>query len=184
MSRQGAENRSGQARAKKEPWQDFEGEVAELVEGLDSGAFVEQDAHIPGLVSGTLRQLDALVRGQVVGQNITIAIEAKRYKRPVSIGTIDEFVGKLLDVGCDRGVLYAAGGFTEGALSRASNARNPGIGCVHLPPRADGILVMRNAGLSPLEQAFEEHLDRILGVHRTQEYDEWLRNDVANLYRH
>jgi hypothetical protein len=135
------------------------------------------------LVSGATRQLDALVRGQVVGQDIAIAVEAKRYKRPVSIGTIDEFVGKLLDVGCDRGVLYAAGGFSEAALSRASNARNPGIGCVHLAPYTD-VAGLPRATLSPLEMAYEEHLDRIVGVDRTQEYDEWLRSDVANLYRH
>ncbi|MGW6580015.1 restriction endonuclease [Streptomyces globisporus] len=185
MIRQGAGSQSGQVRGKKqEPWQHFEQEVAELVESLDSGATVEPDAHLTGLVSGATRQLDALVRGQVVGQDITIAIEAKRYKRPVSIGTIDEFVAKLLDVGCDRGVLYAAGGFSEAALSRASNARNPGIGCVHLAPRADGALMLSCTGLGPVELAFEEHLDRIVGVHRTQEYDAWLSSGVANLYRH
>ncbi len=100
------------------------------------------------------------------------------------MGTIDEFVGELLDVGCDRGVLYAAGGFSEAALSRASNARNPGIGCVHLPPRADGALVLSYMRLSLPEQVFEEHLDRTVGAHRTQECDEWLRGDVANPYRH
>ncbi|MFF3732724.1 restriction endonuclease, partial [Streptomyces sp. NPDC002476] len=139
MIRQGVGTQRGQVRGKRqEPWQHFEQEVAELVESLDSGATVEPDAHVTGLVSGATRQLDALVRGHVVGQDITIAVEAKRYKRPVSIGTIDEFVGKLLDVGCDRGVLYAAGGFSEAALSRASAARNPGIGCVLKFPRDVG----------------------------------------------
>ncbi|MGX1760378.1 restriction endonuclease [Streptomyces lydicus] len=84
-----------------------------------------------------LRQLDALVQGQLAGQPVSIAIEAKRYGRSVSIGTVDEFIGKMLDVGCDRGVLYAAGGFTDGALARASNARNPAVGCVHLAPSVE-----------------------------------------------
>ncbi|MFJ1957311.1 hypothetical protein ACIOGT_27840 [Streptomyces microflavus] len=92
MMRQGVRSQSGQVRGKKqEPWQHFEQEVAELVESLDSGATVEPDAHVTGLVSGATRQLDALVRGQVIGQGITIAIEAKRYKRPVSIVSCPEF---------------------------------------------------------------------------------------------
>ncbi|MFB8440046.1 hypothetical protein ACFC7A_13470 [Streptomyces niveus] len=59
----------------------------------------------------------------------------------------------------------------------------PGEGRACTLLRADGALMRSRTGLGPVEPVFEEHLDRIVGVHRTQEYDEWLRSGVANLYR-
>lgn len=180
------DNRSrARKRGPRPQWWEYEQEVAQLVEELDSGTTVEHNMRVTGRVSGVKRQLDALVQGQVAGQPVTIVIEAKRYARKVSIGTIDEFIGKMLDVGCDRGVLYAAGGFSDAALSRASSARNPAVGCVYLAP-TDGLLMSRvsPAELTTLEFANEEHLDQILGEKRTQEYDEWLGGRDVALYRH
>ncbi|MCX5445998.1 restriction endonuclease [Streptomyces nigrescens] len=198
-----------QKRAQRPRWWEYEREVAELVDGLESGTTVEHDQRVTGRISGVLRQLDALVQGQLAGQPVSIAIEAKRYGRSVSIGTVDEFIGKMLDVGCDRGVLYAAGGFTEGALKRASNARNPAVGCVHLAPSAEaslpdaGNVVTAPDGLTApgsvasgsgrvyqagrestvLEVALDDYLDRLVGPNRTDRYDVWLARIDVVLYR-
>lgn len=184
MIRRGSETRTGGAQPKAvPPWQEFEWEVNELIASLDPGAHLVADEHVLGLISGATRQLDAFVRGQVVGQPITIAVEAKRYKRPISIGTVDEFIGKMLDVGCDRGILCSAGGFSEAALSRASNARHPAVGCVHIQPfTTGGVLQHCRTVPSPAELLKEQLLDRTVGPNRTPEYDEWLSGDV-NLYR-
>ncbi|GGY65573.1 restriction endonuclease [Streptomyces xanthochromogenes] len=162
---------------------EFESEVAELVKSLDSNAQVDPNAHVIGQVSGIARQLDALVTGTVAGQKITIAIEAKRYGRRVSIGTVDEFVGKMMDVGCDRGLLFAAGGFTEGALARARKARLPVVGVVHLKPKLPKREPVLERGPvfsleapwaeTPLQQAERRFLDEAVGQHRTTSYDEW-----------
>ncbi|MFD9879987.1 restriction endonuclease [Streptomyces alboflavus] len=123
-------------RAKRENesflWQLYELEVAELLSTLEPGATIQHDEKVDGLVSQTKRQLDALVTGTFAGQPLRIAIEAKRHARPVEIGTIDAFVGKLLDIGVEWGILYSYGGFQLGARSRAANAHNPRVGLVHL----------------------------------------------------
>ncbi len=146
------------------------------MDSLDEGATVRMNQQVPGNISGVQRQLDALLRGEVAGQPISIAIEAKRYQRRVSIGTIDEFIGKILDVGCDRGVLYSAGGFTDGALSRASNARNPAVGCVHLPPDTADVDAL-NAVVCDYSYTVDES-----GLH-TGGYRLWLEGHDLWLYR-
>ena len=45
---------------------------------------------------------------------------------------IDGFVGKLLDLGAERGIFYSAAGFTDGAIRRADRQRNPNIALEHL----------------------------------------------------
>jgi hypothetical protein len=67
---------------------------------------------------------------------MSIAIECKRYARCLGIGGVDESAGKLMDLGVDRGVLYALGGFTTGAIARAGGASQPQIKLRDLAPTA------------------------------------------------
>ncbi|MFF8998022.1 restriction endonuclease [Streptomyces achromogenes] len=174
-------------------WREYEQEVATLVDSLDAGTTVQHNRYVVGRISGVRRQLDAVVEGHVAGQRVSIVIEAKLYKRNVSIGTIDEFIGKMLDVGCDRGVLYAAGGFTDGALSRAGNARNPAVGCVLLTPSAAPVATVNHdlPGASDVmermpdftETALDAHLNLIVGYNRTAEYKKWILSGRSMLYR-
>lgn len=39
--------------------------------------------------------------------NARNCVECKRYRRRVAIGDVDQFVGKLIDVGADQGILYS-----------------------------------------------------------------------------
>ncbi|OCC13927.1 restriction endonuclease [Streptomyces sp. PTY087I2] len=120
-------------------WLAYEKRVAALVMALDANASITHNEIRVGVMSGVPRQLDALAVGSVAGQKLSVVIEAKCYGRRVSIGTVDEFIGKLLDLGAARGILYAAGGFTTGAVKRAERALNPGVALEHLanliPPR-------------------------------------------------
>jgi len=45
---------------------------------------------------------------------------------------VDQFIGKLLDIGADRGILYSYGGFTSSAVSRAMGSSNPHVSTVAL----------------------------------------------------
>lgn len=78
-------------------------------------------------MSSRTRQVDVLLVGRVADQELTIAIECKRYARRLGIGAVDEFVGKLLDLDADRGVLCSVAGFTAGAEARASGGRVPKV---------------------------------------------------------
>lgn len=74
-----------------------------------------------------MRQIDVLARGLVAGVEITLVVECKLYQRPVAIGDVDQFVGKLIDIGADRGILYSGSGFTGGAAARALGAVSPAV---------------------------------------------------------
>lgn len=114
-------------------WQQFEREVARVLADMDANAQVEYDAHILGGLSGVERQIDALIRGTIVGHSVTLVAECKRYTKPVGIGLVDELVGKMLDVGADAGLMYAFAGYSSGAHSRAAGARNPKVELRRLP---------------------------------------------------
>lgn len=108
-------------------WRRFEKGIQKLLAGLDPSAEVLHDQQLPGRLSGTSRQVDVLVQGSIAGEKLTIAVECKRYTKPLGIGAVDEFVGKLLDVGVDRGVLYALTGLTGPASARAHGASQPKV---------------------------------------------------------
>jgi hypothetical protein len=98
-----------------------------MLKALDPGAKVVHDEHIAGRLSGAQRQIDVLATGKVVGLEVTVAVECKRHRRPASIEVVDQFIGKILDVGADRGILYSYSGFSNNAVSRAIGSSNPSI---------------------------------------------------------
>ncbi|MGW0312563.1 restriction endonuclease [Streptomyces flavidovirens] len=113
-------------------WREYEKRITALLAALDPNASVQHNQKIDGWISGVPRQVDALAEGSIAGQNMRVVAEAKCHGRRVNIEMIDGFVGKLLDLGAERGVFYSAAGFTDGAIRRAEKQRNPNVGLVHL----------------------------------------------------
>ncbi|MES4908429.1 MULTISPECIES: restriction endonuclease [unclassified Streptomyces] len=108
-------------------WQRYELSVHEMLKALDPGATVVHNEHVNGRLSGAKRQIDVLATGKVVGLEIKVAVECKRLRRPANIEVVDQFIGKVLDIGADRGVLYSYSGFSDNAVSRAKGSSNPSI---------------------------------------------------------
>lgn len=108
-------------------WRQFELDVVRTIANLDPAAEVVHDESVKGHYSGTKRQLDAVARKSLAGAPVEVVIECKQYKRKLGIGKIDEFVGKLIDIGCAHGILYATSGVTEPARLRAGGSINPRI---------------------------------------------------------
>lgn len=106
-------------------WQLFEKEVRDSLQEVDTNATVAWNHSVVGLISGTPRQVDVYATGTISGQAFVIVVECKRYKRPLGIGTVDEFAGKLQDIGADRGIIYGLNGLTEPAKMRAQGAIQP-----------------------------------------------------------
>jgi hypothetical protein len=121
------ENELVEAEVARPRWKAFEGSVAEMIARLGDGATVERDTVLPGAASGVHRQVDVLVSGTIGGSRLKIAVECKLYKRRLGIGKVDEFVGKLLDLKVQHGVLYCVSGFTDGAIKRAEDSNHPSI---------------------------------------------------------
>lgn len=108
-------------------WKQFEQDVAQTLVSMEPGATIEHDVHLKGLRSGRQRQVDVLVTGVMAGLEMRIAVECKHYKRPLGIGKVDEFVGKLLDLDVDAGILYTVNGADAGATARAKHASHPNV---------------------------------------------------------
>ena len=109
-------------------WRVFEKQVANLHAKLDAGSSeVHFDARLTGLSSGTPRQIDVLIQGELRKIPIKIAIECKRYGRKIDVGEMDQFIGKLQDLKVDKGVFIVHNGVTDAARQRAENATHPSV---------------------------------------------------------
>ncbi|WP_354670593.1 restriction endonuclease [Amycolatopsis solani] len=113
-------------------WRRYEISIQELLSALDPSASVLHDAKVPGRLSQIARQVDVWATGLVIGQRISVAVECKLRQRPVDVNIVDGFIGKLLDIGADRGLIYSSSGFSDGANMRAYASRNPSILTVSL----------------------------------------------------
>ncbi|CAM3245298.1 restriction endonuclease [Nocardioides dubius] len=116
-------------------WLTFEKDVSNFLASLDPGATVIHNKKRHGK-SGRLRQMDALITGDVCGSAVEIAVEAKHYSKKVGIGVVDAFVGKCVDVEVDKGILYSHLGFDDGAVARAAAAVHPKIELREVPEPA------------------------------------------------
>lgn len=126
-----AEKTTDDENATEEPsrplWKIFERDVEAHARQLDKNATTEYNVTQTGRLSGTARQIDVLITGETGGEMFTIAIECKRYAKKIGIGKVDEFAGKLIDLGVDRGILYSFKGMTAPARARAAGASQPKI---------------------------------------------------------
>jgi tetratricopeptide (TPR) repeat protein len=67
------------------------------------------------------REIDVLLTSDVAGYTARIAIQCKNYKKPITVGQIDEFIGLLKDVGIpyQYGIIVSVHGYQAGATKRA-----------------------------------------------------------------
>lgn len=113
-------------------WQRYEMSVHEMLAALDPNAEVIHNTRVDGRFSQTKRQIDIWAVGRIVGLEVSVAVECKRRRRVVDVETVDAFVGKLIDIGADRGLIYSYSGFTNAAVARAISHPTPGIAPIAL----------------------------------------------------
>jgi hypothetical protein len=108
-------------------WKLYELDVKKTEGALDPDAVLEHNAKVQGIYSKTLRQIDVLARKNVVRRNVQVVFECKRYTKKLGIGKVDEFIGKLVDVGAPFGILYAYSGVSKNAQARADGSVAPQV---------------------------------------------------------
>jgi hypothetical protein len=89
------------------------------------GVTVERNVFLPAKDgSGREREIDVLMSSQVAGYPVRIAIECKNQEKPIEVGDISEFVGKLLDVGIpsQHGIYISRSQYRSGASLHAKSA--------------------------------------------------------------
>ena len=79
--------------------------------------FVEHNVMVDG-IDGK-RQVDVLIKSEVAGISIVTVIECKDYNSKISVGKIDEFHSKLLDINANKGIFVSKKGFSSTAIKKA-----------------------------------------------------------------
>lgn len=108
-------------------WKDYEEAVFQECERVFNFAGVEiiKNTHIVGRYSGVKRQIDVLIKQVVEGRVCSsILVECKHYQQKVNVKIVDSFVGCMLDIGAEKGVIVSEKGFTKAAISRAHNGKD------------------------------------------------------------
>jgi len=88
------------------------------------GVQVDRNVFLPVIGENREREIDVLLTSHVAGYPVRIAIECKNEKKPIGVAKIDEFIGKLQDVGIptQSGIFISGSKYTNGAISRARKA--------------------------------------------------------------
>lgn len=102
-------------------WRQYETEVFEEIVSLYPEAEISFDLKLLGQFSQTKRQCDVVIDERSSGKLVRTLVDAKYRKRKINVKEVEEFVGLLRDVNCDRGIIVAANGFTPAAEKLAFN---------------------------------------------------------------
>ena len=84
-----------------------------------AGATVQESAMIPERTSGTLREIDILIKHSIAGIALHIAVECRDRARKGDVEWIDALIGKYRDLGIDKVIAVSREGFTSAALKKA-----------------------------------------------------------------
>jgi len=105
------------------------GDLVEDVVALlheNQGVKVDRRIRLPSLRQGTRRkrEIDVLLTTDITGYPVRLAIECKNVEKPVGTKKIDEFIGRLQDIGIpeSHGIYVSPVGYTSTGLSRALDA--------------------------------------------------------------
>lgn len=170
---------------------EYENGVADVLAHLaGESAAVERNVRFPGRLSGTDRQIDVLVSGHVYGRvNARLAVDAKRWTRPVDVADMGSFIDLVKDVSCDFGVLVTTHGATTAAVTRAINERTIHVETLPITEmlawRPTGTFIMTYR-VSPEEQATVSRALRRAGF-RVAESAAWPPTDdriTIEVFRH
>lgn len=104
----------------KGTWRKFEELTEDIFKKLlqnPSFEKVERDVKVPGKEG--LRQIDVLITTRTAGLNLKTAIECKDHKSKISIGTVDAFHSKLMDINANKGIIVSSNGFSSKAIAKA-----------------------------------------------------------------
>lgn len=107
-------------------WKDYEEQVFQECQRVFYSKEVEiiKNTHIVGRYSGVKRQIDVLIKQLKDGVAVSsILIECKHYRHKIDVKIVDAFVGCMIDVGAEKGVIVSEMGFTKAAISRAHNGK-------------------------------------------------------------
>ena len=103
----------------KKEWEIYELQVFKEFEILFPNKEVLFNQKMRGKFSGSLRQIDILVKDSKNNKKILAAFDCKHFSKKVNVKTIDSTIGFLKDNDSDYGGVISSKGFSKGAFNRS-----------------------------------------------------------------
>lgn len=107
-----------QGHVKNTTWKQFERVALEIQQTLSPEATVTHDEKLVGR-SGATHQCDGIIRATLGTVGFTCVIECKDHEVPVGSEIMRAFVGKIVDLQVNHGIVVSTAGFTDDALKLA-----------------------------------------------------------------
>ncbi len=101
----------------------FQQVVAAVYRQLSDGT-VEESAMLHDEKAGTDREVDVLIRGQVAGEEISVAVEATAQDRKLDLPAVQRIIAKHQAIGTSQVIIVSESGFTEPARRTISGTPN------------------------------------------------------------
>lgn len=156
-----------------ETWREYQEEVAAFFGAM--GLDAQTDVTVQGV--RTKHAIDVLVKSHHVGFDIVWLIECKYWKTRVSKLHVLALREVVSDIGADRGILLAEGGFQSGAIEAATltNVHVTSLADVQMTAKSE-ILSMR---LRDLYDRMEACRERYWSIPKEERIEQGLRPDVG-----
>lgn len=96
-------------------WKEYEKATHQYFKNRFPNATITHDVKLTGKLSKIERQIDVLIEESICGYKVRFAIECKDWNKPLDIGDVEQFVGKLNDIGVDKGIMVSRSGYSKAA---------------------------------------------------------------------
>lgn len=102
-------------------WQIYEERIFEKLNKSFPDSSILKNQKIIGKYSKRSRQIDILVRQELIGREIIIVIDCKKFSKKIDVKTVESFIGFSEDVGAHIGIMITNVGYSKSAEQRAKN---------------------------------------------------------------
>jgi Restriction endonuclease len=108
-------------------WEKYEFEIFDKLKNEFPGGEILKNQKKIGVFSKRSRQIDILVKAEMIGKEIFGVIDCKKFSKKINVKTVESFIGFLEDVGANLGVMITNVGYSKSALNRITNYTNRDI---------------------------------------------------------
>lgn len=104
-------------------WRNYENHILDELRGKFKDTVILPDQKLLGHSSKVERQIDILIKNDMVGSEMLGVVECKYFNRKVDVKAVDSFIGFLEDVQANLGIIITNVGYSAAAKNRAASKK-------------------------------------------------------------
>lgn len=102
-------------------WEIYEEQIFEKLRKEFPNSNILKNQKIIGKYSKRSRQIDILVKSKIIGKELIVIVDCKKFKKKIDVKAVESFIGFTEDVGAHVGIMITNEGFTNSAYNRVEN---------------------------------------------------------------